>query len=113
MNNPAHFRPFDPQPAMPVLVQRPGHANDWSAGFSAGSENCSAISRLAFAFLWLLVFAIPWEDAVTIPGFGTGTRLIGITAFVLGVIAVIERGRVRHPIAGHVILILFVLWATA
>jgi O-antigen ligase len=69
------------------------------------------MGRLAFAFLWLLVFAIPWEDAVTIPGFGTGTRLIGIPALALGVMAIVERGKVRRPGAGHVIMILFAMWA--
>jgi O-antigen ligase len=112
MSNSAHLRTFDVRPGMPAVVQLRMLDNGWSASVSAGAENYSSIGRLAFALLWLLVFAIPWEDAVTIPGFGTGTRLIGIPALILGVIAVIERGRVRHPGAGHVIMILFALWAT-
>ena len=111
MNNSAHLRTFDARPGMPVLAQRPRQDKGWSAIFSAGAEHSSSVERLAFAFLWLLVFAIPWEDAVTIPGFGTGTRLIGIPTLVFGVIAVAVRGRVRRPGAGHAIMILFVLWA--
>src|SRR5690348_14373706 len=41
-------------------------------------EQVSALGKLAFACLWLLVFAIPWEDAISIPGFGTSARLIGV-----------------------------------
>jgi len=112
MSDSAHLRTFDGQSAMPVIARGQKQHNGWSASFSLGEENSSTIVRLSFGFLWLLVFAIPWEDAVTIPGFGTGTRLIGIPALVLGVIAVIARGKVRHPAAGHVIMILFALWAT-
>ena len=101
----------DVRPVMPVLAPRPRYDSGWSASSFVDSEDRSAMGRLAFAFLWLLVFAIPWEDAVTIPGFGTGTRLIGIPALALGVMAIVERGKVRRPGAGHVIMILFAMWA--
>ena len=75
------------------------------------SDKCSRFSNFAFASLWLMVFAMPWEDAVTIPGFGTSVRLIGIVALVLGVLAILERGKIRRPALGHVFLILFVVMA--
>ena len=71
----------------------------------------SRFSNLAFASLWLLVFAMPWEDAITIPGFGTSVRLIGMVALGLGVIAMLERGRIRRPALGHLCMVLFVLLA--
>jgi O-antigen ligase len=77
------------------------------------AEELSGLGKIAFAFLWLLVFAMPWEDAITISGFGTSVRLIGMIALGLGVLAIIERGRVRRPSPGHVILALFVLQAVA
>src|ERR1700674_2922019 len=93
---------------VPVLAPSwalPTHDNGRSAGSCVDAEELSGLGRLAFAFLWLFAFAMPWEDAVSIPGFGTGVRLIGIPAVALGVVAIIERGRVRRPGAGHVILI--------
>ena len=37
----------------------------------AGTEQLSTLGKFAFGSLWLLVFAMPWEDAITISGFGT------------------------------------------
>jgi O-antigen ligase len=112
MSDSAHLRTADVRPLMSVLAPQPRHDGGWSVSSSVGAEDRSAMGRLAFAFLWLLVFAIPWEDAVTIPGFGTGTRLIGIPALALGVMAIIERGRLRCLGAGHLIMTLFIIWAT-
>lgn len=75
------------------------------------AEKCSRFGKFAFASLWLMVFAMPWEDAVTIPGFGTSVRLIGMVALALGVLTILDRGRVRQPALGHVIMILFVAMA--
>src|SRR5260370_1079744 len=77
----------------------------------AATEQFSTLGKFAFACLWLLVFAMPWEDAITISGFGTSVRLIGVVAVGLGVLAIIERGKVRRPAPGHVILALFVVLA--
>jgi len=78
---------------------------------SLGAEEFSGVGKLAFASLWLLVFTIPWEDAITIPSFGTSARLIGMVSGGLGVLAIIERGRVRRPAPGHILMTLFVLLA--
>jgi len=77
------------------------------------TEQLSGLGKLAFASLWLLVFAIPWEDAITISGFGTSSRLIGMVALGLGALALFERGRIRRPSTGHVIMALFVGVAAA
>jgi O-antigen ligase len=60
-----------------------------------------------------MVFAIPWENALMVPGVGTIAHLIGALAGVLGVLAIIERQSVRLPSPGHVLITLFVLWAAA
>ena len=78
---------------------------------SVGTEEISVLSKLAFASLWLLVFATPWENAVTISGFGTSARFIGMIALGLSVLAIIERGKIRRPAAGHIVMGLFVLLA--
>jgi len=86
--------------------------DEWAAGcFHAGSQDLSGLGKLAFASLWLLTFAIPWEDAITIPGFGTSARLIGVVTLVLGLVAILERGTLKRPMPGHFTMALFVISA--
>jgi len=87
------------------------HANRRVARSLAGGEELSGLGKLAFASLWLLVFAMSWEDAITIANFGTSARLIGMLSGVLGLLAIIESGRVRRPAPGHILMALFVLLA--
>jgi O-antigen ligase len=75
------------------------------------TERFSGLGKLAFGSLWLLAFAISWEDAVTIPSFGTIARLIGMLSGGLGILAILERGRVRRPALGHILMVLFVMLA--
>jgi len=77
----------------------------------AETDKSSRFGNLAFASLWLMVFAMPWEDAFTISGFGTSVRLVGMVAFALGILTVLERGKIRQPALGHVIMIVFVMMA--
>jgi O-antigen ligase len=95
-----------PTPGLPIRNYR-------ADSFFGVASRLSGLSRLAFAFLWLMVFAVPWENALMVPGVGTIARLIGVLAGVLGVLAVIERQSVRLPSPGHVLITLFVLWAAA
>ena len=85
--------------------------NDGATHTFQVAEQLSTLGKFAFATLWLLVFAMPWEDAITIPGFGTSVRLIGMVALGLGVLAIVERGKVRRPAVGHVMMALFVVLA--
>src|SRR5258706_14587478 len=95
-------------------LRRPGGSprpsNNGAARYLVGAEEFSGLGKLAFACLWLLVFAIPWEDAVTISDFGTSARVIGMLTGGLGVLAIIERGRVRRPAPGHIMMAVFVLF---
>jgi O-Antigen ligase len=77
----------------------------------SGTEQLSTLGKIAFGSLWLLVFAMPWEDAVTIPGFGTSVRLIGMVTVGLGTLAILEGGKIRKPAIGHVVMALFVVLA--
>ncbi len=102
-------RVLGPVPQRRLVSHRP---NDSGVVRSpARAEELSVLSKLAFAFLWLLVFAMPWEDAITISGFGTSVRLIGMVTVGFGVMAIVERGKVRRPAPGHIVMGLFVLLA--
>lgn len=103
----ARLGPFESATAECSFLKQSGRA----ACSLAGAEEFSGLGKLAFASLWLLVFAIPWEDAITISDFGTSARLIGMLTGGLGVLAIVERGRVRRPAPGHIIMALFVMLA--
>lgn len=104
---------------MTFVAQAPALGRSWKSGQPYNSPTAlfvqaqehSVIGKLAFASLWLLAFAIPWEDAITIPGFGTSARLIGVVTFAIGVLAIIEKGAIRRPAPGHLMLALFVISA--
>jgi O-antigen ligase len=83
------------------------------AGHFYVGARISGLGKLAFAFLWLMVFAIPWQNALMVASIGTIGRLIGLLAGGLGILAIIERQSVRFPSRGSVLAALFVLWATA
>lgn len=95
-------------PALRAFWDFPNPADNFAAGSLAGKRELSGISKLAFASLWLLVFAIPWEDAITISGFGTSVRLIGVVTVVLAFLAILEKGTMRWPAPGHLLMVLFV-----
>src|SRR5215475_8324322 len=80
--------------------------------FSAEQEGL-IFGKLAFASLCLFAFAIPWEDAIKIAGIGTSARLVGMVALVLGILAIVEKGRLRRPAAGLLMMGLFVISAAA
>lgn len=89
----------------------PGNDERAALASHAPAGELSGLGKLAFASLWLLTFAIPWEDAITIPGFGTSARLIGVVAVVLGALAILEKGTLRRPAPGHFMMVLFVISA--
>jgi O-antigen ligase len=71
------------------------------------------VRRLSFGLLWLFIFSIPLESTTSIPSIGTGTRLLGIVATVVGAIVIAARGHLRKLELVHVLAILFVVWACA
>ena len=108
---PGTIRGFGAAERMRAPLKRQRSFGKRLARLLAGTEELSTLGKIAFGSLWLLVFAMPWEDAVTIPGFGTSVRLIGMVTLGLGTLAIFERGRIRKPAIGHVVMALFVVLA--
>src|ERR1700676_2584036 len=76
------------------------------------SRTQNMFRRAAFFFLWVLACVVPWENAVVIPGFGTLSRVIGIPAFGMALLAVLETGTLRTLSLQHIIMLFFLMWAS-
>ena len=68
---------------------------------------------VAYAALWLFVLSLPWESLTASSGVNLGSRLMGVVAATLTVIAVVLTGRVRRWHLLHVAALLFVSWSAA
>ena len=68
--------------------------------------------KAAFVFVWLLVFVIPWENGVVLHGFGTITRVVGIAAFGMALLAILESGVLRTLALQHIVMLMFFTWAS-
>ncbi len=73
------------------------------------------LQRLALWALALFVFSIPSENAVSIPGVGSLTRLLGVFAFSMGAVSLFARGRFRFraPSLFLIVTALFLVWCVA
>lgn len=91
------------QPVMPYDQRRSCNLRAVRKGF---------FRKAAFFFLWLLVFVVPWENGVVIHGFGTISRVVGILAFGVALLAVLESGTLRSLSVQHIIMFLFFFWAS-
>ena len=69
------------------------------------------MTSLAYAALWVFIFAVPWENIIVIPGIGTISRLMGMVALGFAVLAALMSGRLRRPQPFHVAALLFVICA--
>jgi O-antigen ligase len=76
----------------------------------ASGGNTRFLQKATYFFLWLFAFAMPWENAIVIPGFGTVSRAVGLAAFGVGLLAVLDSGRFRVPAIQHLLMVLFVTW---
>lgn len=68
---------------------------------------------MTFILLTLLVFSIPWEKSVLIPGIGTLTKLIGVAALLSGFIDVFRRRELRSANLVLIVSAAFILWSAA
>ena len=54
------------------------------------------MTSVAYAALWIFVFAVPWERLVMLPGLSIVTRVTGAVALGLTLLAIVISGRVRR-----------------
>jgi O-antigen ligase len=71
------------------------------------------MERVSVALLCALVFSLPLEKALTVPGVGTISRAAGLAAFGAGALAVACRRAPRRPNAALLLAAVFVLWSGA
>lgn len=70
------------------------------------------IQSIAWLLLCALVFSIPWEKSIFVPGVGTITRLIGLLALPAGVAAALSRRSIRFPNLALLLAAVFVFWTS-
>ncbi len=77
-------------------------------GVDAGVNLREVTAWVVMAF----AFSIPFDEILSIPGIGSPTRLIGLIALPLGLVALVGRGRIRlrRPPLFVAVAALFVLW---
>ncbi len=77
-----------------------------------GPQQAGLLTSVTFGLLFLFVLRSRLKMRWCLPGVGTFGRLVGLAAFVAGLFAVIERGHVRGPSVIHVVMLVFVVWAS-
>jgi O-antigen ligase len=69
------------------------------------------MTTIAYAGLWIFVFAVPWDRLVSMPGVNLVTRATGALALGLTLLAIVISGRFRRWRVFHTAALLFVVWA--
>jgi O-antigen ligase len=65
---------------------------------------------VVFAFLWITVFVVPWEESAVIPYLATLSRTIGAVTLGLALVGVAVQARIRRPPLAYGLLALYVFW---
>jgi O-antigen ligase len=66
--------------------------------------------RLAFWLAAFVVFTLPWENILGVPGVGTISRAVGLAAAGVWGLSVLASGSVRRPVAPLLVALAFVVW---
>lgn len=61
--------------------------------------------------VWAVVFTLPWQGSVLVPGMGTVTRGVGLLAAAAGGVVWVAHGRARRLLDVHLLLLALVGWA--
>lgn len=68
---------------------------------------------IAFFLSLGLIFVIPFQNVVEVPGLGTIAKGMGLLAMLFWILTVLNERRVRRPTAFHGAVFLFVIWSAA
>ena len=66
--------------------------------------------RAVYLLMLAMVFTLPWENVLSLPGLGRISKLIGLVAAATWVASVLISGRFREPRLTHFLALLFVVW---
>lgn len=69
--------------------------------------------RITYVLSLILIFMLPWEDSVSIPGWGSLVRILGFVVVALWFATVLVEGRFRRPHVFHLLVLLFLVWNLA
>lgn len=64
----------------------------------------------AYWLMLAMVFTLPWEGEVEVPGIGQISRLVGVLAAIAWLVNLARTGQMREPQAIHILGLLFVVW---
>ncbi|MGD0500810.1 MAG: O-antigen ligase family protein [Bryobacteraceae bacterium] len=73
-------------------------------------QNGAWPERAAWVLLCALVFSLPFEKGIQFPGLGTISHVLGLPAFLAGVVVVARRRGLRRSNAALLLAAAFVLW---
>lgn len=65
---------------------------------------------LAYVFVWLFVFTIPWQNMVVLPGLGTISSVLGLGAIGATILQMVLRGKVRPLVSFHYVATAYFAW---
>lgn len=66
--------------------------------------------KVAFLLSLALIFCIPWENAISVAGLGTMTRMIGMATSTIWLGSILVTGKLRKPHLFHWLVFLVILW---
>jgi len=66
--------------------------------------------RAVYLLMLAMIFTLPWENVLSLPGLGRISKLIGLLAAATWVASVLISGRFREPRLTHFLALLFVVW---
>lgn len=66
--------------------------------------------RAVYLLMLAMIFTLPWENVLSLPGLGRVSKLIGLLAAATWVASVVISGRFREPRLTHFLALLFVVW---
>jgi O-antigen ligase len=72
----------------------------------------SPLNRLGFGLFWLFVFAIPWENLLMWSDFVTVSHMMGLVAFPVALLGILESRQLRGASVPLALMGLFVMWGS-